>query len=76
MAKRRFARAVDRAKRGGVEPLVHVLDGDYEPIAAVFPKTEVQVCMRTKVPVHLVRTSVWFIPYKERKGVRASLKTI
>ncbi|MHB9293928.1 hypothetical protein Holit_03047 [Hollandina sp. SP2] len=47
---------------------VDSLTGFPDAIPSVFPKTEIQVCMRTKVPVQRVRTSVWFIPYKEREG--------
>jgi transposase-like protein len=86
--------ALGRAKRRGIEPLVCVLDGDYDrteesgvvdilfaavdgltgfpnAIAAVFPKTEVQLCI-----VHMVRNSVRFVPYKDRKAVSADLKNI
>ena len=44
------------------------LTGFPEAIAAVFPKTEVQRCM--------VRSSVRFVPYKDRKAVIAGLKAI
>jgi transposase-like protein len=47
------------------------LTGFPEAIAAVFPKTEVQLCM-----VHMVRNSVRFVPYKDRKAVVAGLKAI
>jgi transposase-like protein len=47
------------------------LTGFPEAIAAVFPNTEVQLCM-----VHMVRNSVRFVPYKDRKAVIAGLKTI
>jgi transposase-like protein len=38
-------------------------------IADVFPKAEVQLCMRTLVRVHMVRNSLRFVPYKDRKAV-------
>jgi transposase-like protein len=47
------------------------LTGFPEAIAAVFPKTEVQLCM-----VHMVRSSARFVPYKDRKAVIAGLKAI
>jgi putative transposase len=47
------------------------LTGFPDAIAAVFPQTEVQLCM-----VHLVRNSVRFVPYKDRKAVIAGLKKI
>ncbi|MDR2184746.1 MAG: transposase, partial [Treponema sp.] len=45
-------------------------------IAAVFPTTEVQLCLRTLVRVHRVRNPVRFVPYKDRKAVTAALKTV
>ena len=42
-----------------------------EAIEATFPKAEVQLCI-----VHMVRNSLRFIPWKERKQVAADLKTI
>jgi transposase-like protein len=51
--------------------VVDGLTGFPEAITAVFPQTEVQRCM-----VHLVRNSVRFVPYKDRKKVIAGLKTI
>lgn len=47
------------------------LTGFPDAIAAVFPKTEVQLCI-----VHVVRFSLKFVPYKDRKAVAADLKTI
>jgi transposase-like protein len=47
------------------------LTGFPDAIAAVFPKTEVQLCI-----VHMVRNSVRFVPYKDRKAVTAGLKNI
>ena len=42
-----------------------------EAIEAVFPKTQVQLCI-----VHLVRHSLNFVPWKQRKAVAADLKLI
>jgi transposase-like protein len=47
------------------------LTGFPDAIAAVFPKTEVQLCI-----VHMVRNPVRFVPYKDRKAVIAGLKSI
>ena len=47
------------------------LSGFPDAIAAVFPETEVQLCV-----VHMVRNSVRFVPYKDRKGVIAGLKKV
>jgi transposase-like protein len=47
------------------------LSGFPDAIAAVFPRTEVQLCM-----VHMVRNSVRFVPYKDRRAVTAGLKKI
>lgn len=47
------------------------LMGFPEAIAAVFPKTQVQLCI-----VHLVRNSLRFVSWKDRKAVAAGLKKI
>jgi transposase-like protein len=47
------------------------LTGFPDAINTVFPKTEVQLCM-----VHMVRNSVKYISYKDRKAVTADLKEI
>jgi len=47
------------------------LTGFPEAINAVFPKTEVQPCI-----VHMVRNSVKYVPYKDRKAVAADLREI
>jgi len=47
------------------------LTGFPEAINAVFPKTEVQLCI-----VHMVRNSLKFVPYKDRKTVAVDLKKI
>jgi putative transposase len=62
-------------KNRGVQDLfitcVDGLTGFPEAIAAVFPQALVQLCM-----VHLVRNSVVFVSYKDRKAVCADLKAI
>jgi len=47
------------------------LSGFPDAINAVFPDAEVQLCM-----VHMVRNSVKYVPYKDRKAVTADLKEI
>ena len=62
-------------KNRGVQDIliaaVDGLTGFPDAINAVFPKTEVQLCM-----VHMVRNSLKFVPYKDRKAVAADLKRI
>lgn len=60
--------------RGLQDILIAVVDGLKgfpEAINAVFPETIVQTCI-----VHLVRHSLNFCSYKDRKGVAADLKAI
>ena len=47
------------------------LTGFPEAINAVFPATEVQLCI-----VHMVRNSVKYVPYRDRKAVAADLREI
>src|SRR5437667_7638562 len=47
------------------------LKGFPEAIEALYPQTEVQLCI-----VHLVRASLNYVPWKERKQVAADLKPI
>jgi putative transposase len=47
------------------------LQGFPDAIEAVFPRAEVQLCI-----VHLVRASLNYVPWKQRKEVAADLKTI
>jgi transposase-like protein len=47
------------------------LTGFPEAINAVFPETNVQLCM-----VHMVRNAVKYVSYKDRKAVTADLKGI
>jgi putative transposase len=47
------------------------LTGFPEAIEAVFPQTQVQLCI-----VHLLRNSLSYVSYKDRKAVAADLKTI
>lgn len=47
------------------------LTGFPDAIEAVFPKTSVQLCI-----VHMVRNSLSYVSYKDRKAVAADLKMI
>jgi putative transposase len=47
------------------------LKGFPEAIRAVYPKTEIQLCI-----VHMVRNSLKFVSYKDRKKVASDLKEI
>jgi putative transposase len=60
--------------RGVAVILIAVVDGLKgfpEAIAAVFPKTQVQACV-----VHLIRNSLAFVSYKDRRAVAAALKEV
>jgi len=60
--------------RGVTDILIAAVDGLTgfpDAVTAVFPKTEVQLCM-----VHMVRNSLKYVPYKDRKAVTAGLKEI
>ena len=60
--------------RGVLDILIAVVDGLKgfpEAIAAVFPKTQVQACV-----VHLIRNSLAFVSWKDRKAVAAALKEV
>ena len=66
---------VTELRNRGVEDIfiacVDGLKGFPEAIEAVFPQTQVQLCL-----VHLVRHSLSFVSYKDRKAVVADLKNI
>jgi putative transposase len=47
------------------------LKGFPEAIEAVFPQSQVQLCI-----VHLIRNSLNYVPWKDRKAVAADLKNI
>jgi transposase-like protein len=66
---------MNELKNRGVEDIliaaVDGLTGFPDAINASFPDTEVQLCI-----VHMVRNSVKYVPYKDRKAVAAGLKEI
>ena len=60
--------------RGVQDILIAAVDGLKgfpEAIESVFPKTEIQLCI-----VHMIRNSLRFVGWKERKAVAKELKTI
>jgi putative transposase len=64
----------DLKQRGVQDVLVCCVDGLTgfpEAIEAVYPKTWVQTCL-----VHLVRSSLRFVPYKDMRAVASDLKAI
>jgi putative transposase len=70
-----WLRVMTELKNRGVEDvLIAVVDGLKgfpEAITAVFPQAQVQTCI-----VHLIRHSLAFVSYKDRKAVAAALKAI
>ena len=60
--------------RGVSDILIAVVDGLKgfpEAITAIFPLTQIQTCI-----VHLIRNSLEYVSWKDRKGLAAELKTI
>ena len=70
-----WLRVMNELKNRGVEDIlmavVDGLKGFPEAINAVFPDTIVQTCI-----VHLIRNSMAFVSYKDRKAVATELKEI
>ena len=70
-----WLQVVTELKNRGVEDIliacVDGLKGFPEAIETVFPKTEVQLCI-----VHMVRHSLNFVGWKQRKEVAADLRTV
>ena len=70
-----LAAGPERAKQRGVADVlvacVDGLTGFPDAIEAVFPQTWVQTCI-----VHLVRASLRYVPYKDRRAVAADLRKI
>ena len=66
---------LNELKNRGVKDIliaaVDGLTGFPDAINSVFSKTEVQLCM-----VHMVRNSLKYVPYKDRKAATADLKEI
>ena len=70
-----WLKVVNELKNRGVQDIliacVDGLKGFPEAIEAVFPKAEVQLCI-----VHMVRNSLRFVSWKDRKNVASDLKNI
>lgn len=70
-----WLQVVTELKNRGVNDIliacVDGLKGFPEALEAVFPRTQVQLCV-----VHMVRNSLRFVGWKERKAVAADLRTI
>jgi len=66
-----FTELHNRGVEDGFIACVDGLKGLPEAIEAVFPKTQVQLCI-----VHKVRNSLKYVPWKERRAVAADLRAI
>jgi putative transposase len=70
-----WLRVMNELRDRGIEDiLIAVVDGLKgfpEAIAAVFPRTQVQACI-----VHLLRTSLDYVSYKDRRTVAAALREV
>jgi putative transposase len=70
-----WLRVMNELKNRGVEDvliaIVDGLKGFPEAITATFPQAQVQTCV-----VHLIRHSLAFVSYKDRRAVAAALKEI
>jgi putative transposase len=70
-----WLRVMNELKNRGVEDvliaIVDGLKGFPEAITAVFPQTQVQTCI-----VHLIRNSLNFVSYKDRRPVATELKKV
>ena len=70
-----WLRVMNELRNRGVEDvLIAVVDGLKgfpDAITAVFPQAQVQTCI-----VHLIRNSLDFVSYKDRKAVAAALKEV
>ena len=70
-----WLQVITELKNRGVKDIfvacVDGLKGFPDAINAVFPKTEIQLCI-----VHMVRNSLKFVSWKDRKAVAADLKEI
>ena len=64
----------DLKQRGVADVLIAVVDGLRgfpEAIEAVFPQAQIQTCI-----VHLIRTSLNYVGWKDRKALAADLKSV
>jgi len=74
-SKHRWMQIFDELKKRGVEDVLYLsmdgLTGLEEGAKAIFPQVTVQRCI-----VHLVRDSLKYIPYRDRKAFTAQLKRV
>jgi len=70
-----WLKVVTELKNRGVKDMfiacVDGLKGFPEAIESVYPETQVQLCI-----VHMVRNSLRFVPWKDKKAVAGDLKTV
>jgi putative transposase len=70
-----WLRVMNELKNRGIEDIliaiVDGLKGFPDAITAIFPQAQVQTCI-----VHLIRNSLDFVSYKDRRAVAAELKTV
>lgn len=70
-----WLKVITELKNRGVKDIfiacVDGLKGFSEAIEAVYPKTQVQLCI-----VHMVRNSLRYVSWKDRKAVASDLKTL
>jgi len=70
-----WLKVMTELKNRGVKDMfiacVDGLKGFPEAIESVYPETQVQLCI-----VHMVRNSLRFVPWKDKKAVVADLKTV
>ena len=70
-----WLRVMNELKHRGVDDIllavVDGLKGFPDAITAVFPETIVQTCI-----VHLLRNSMAFVSWKDRKNLAAALKAV
>ena len=70
-----WLKVVTELKNRGVKDMfiacVDGLKGFPDAIESVYPETQVQLCI-----VHMVRNSLRYVPWKDRKAVSADLKTV
>jgi putative transposase len=75
-----WLRVMNELRNRSVEDIllavVDGLKGFPEAIQAAFPKATVQTVERTRSTVHLLRTSLDFVSWKDRNAVAAALKDI
>ena len=78
-AARRLSVLTDLKQRGVEDILIACIDGLKgfpEAIEAVFPKTKIQLCIIHRRGTPQIRTSMRYVPEKDKKAVIADLKPV